>query len=308
MTQKKTMTLDEFAAYIQEELPKLMAEKYDPELYKFDAFKVRKNNGIELTALSVSKLGEAQWISPIFYVNGYFEDFRNGKISMDWVLKQTVEFFMTDYEIPDRNSVEDLGKIIKDFEKVKDKIIAVPVNVAKNKDLLKNVPHVMYLDFAVVYRIALRNNDVVFMSTLVSNEEFSSWGISLQELHFTALKNSGKESVCNSISIREYLVESIKADMKEKGTPEEAIKAEMDAYISGFSEVFAENDRLTVVSNEQHLYGAAAILYDELFKKLSKNPDNVLIIFPVSVNDIVAFSVMENPDNFPLLKDIAHIV
>ena len=87
MTQKKTMTLDEFAAYIQEELPKLMAEKYDPELYKFDVFKVRKNNGIELTALSVSKLGEAQWISPIFYVNGYFEDFRNGKISMDWVLK-----------------------------------------------------------------------------------------------------------------------------------------------------------------------------------------------------------------------------
>ena len=46
MTQKKTMTLDEFAAYIQEELPKLMAEKYDPELYKFDVFKVRKNNGM----------------------------------------------------------------------------------------------------------------------------------------------------------------------------------------------------------------------------------------------------------------------
>lgn len=35
MTQKKTMTLDEFAAYIQEELPKLMAEKYDPKQYKF---------------------------------------------------------------------------------------------------------------------------------------------------------------------------------------------------------------------------------------------------------------------------------
>ena len=66
MTQKKTMTLDEFAAYIQEELPKLMAEKYDPKQYKFSVFKVRKNNGVELTALSVSKLGEAQWISPTF--------------------------------------------------------------------------------------------------------------------------------------------------------------------------------------------------------------------------------------------------
>lgn len=308
MTQKKTMTLDEFAAYIQEELPKLMAEKYDPKQYKFSVFKVRKNNGVELTALSVSKLGETQWISPTFYVDGYFEDFRNGKISMDLVLKQTVEFFMTDYEIPDRNSVEDLGKIIKDFEKVKDKIIAVPVNVAKNKDLLKNVPHVMYLDFAVVYRIALSNNDDVFMSTLVSNEEFSSWDIPLHELHFTALKNSGKEFVCNSISIREYLVESVKAGMKEKRIPEEVIKAEIDTYISGFSEVFAENDRLTVVSNKQHVYGAAAILYDELFKNLLKNPDNILLIFPVSVNDIVTFSVMENPDIFPLLKDIAYIV
>ena len=56
------------------------------------------------------------------------------------------------------------------------------------------------------------------------------------------------------------------------------------------------------------MYGAAAILYDELFKNLSKNPDNILIIFPVSVNDIVVFSVMKNPDIFPLLKDIAHIV
>ena len=81
-----------------------------------------------------------------------------------------------------------------DIEKVRPKIKMKLINYEMNKELLEQVPHVSFLDLAVVFVVVLeRDYDKCYPSILIKNNHMGLWNISTMELFDIAMKNTADD-------------------------------------------------------------------------------------------------------------------
>lgn len=135
----------------------------------------------------------------------------------------------------------------------KDKIIFCLVHAAENERLLKEVPHRIMLDLAVIYRVLLRADDGGFNSTIINNEIAEELGVTEDELFALAEKNT-------PMILRE--------------------------------EIHCCEGAFAILTNEFHLLGAACLLYPGLLKKLATELDGDLYVLPSSIHEVFLVPVI----------------
>ena len=106
--------------------------------------KVEKNNGVVITSLSGKREDNKEWLS--VGLDSYYTAYKEG-MDLEQLEADIYDLFNT-FEKPGYP----LGDL-EDFDKVKDKIFYKLVNYDKNLDTLKEVPHIPYLDLAVVFYV-----------------------------------------------------------------------------------------------------------------------------------------------------------
>ena len=127
-----------------------------------------KTNGITLTGISSNASG----ISPIFYVNNYFED----DVPIDLVVDECRNFFSNYAEA---SFDTDFLNNVKCFDNVKNLIAARIVNRELNTNLRVKAPFRDVMgDLTVFYYIVLdRPESDSYRSILISNSWLSLWNI-----------------------------------------------------------------------------------------------------------------------------------
>lgn len=245
------MDFNVFVENIVDLLQKRMGESYEIKVTK-----VTKNNDIQLTGVILMK--ESDTISPTIYLEGLYAEYQNGT-----ALEELVEKIITFYkeQMPDSDLDMDF---FQDFKQVKDRIFYKLVSFEKNRRLLETLPHYRWHDLAIIFYYAMEEEKVGRASITIHQHHLAMWGQSMDTLYRVAQGNmrSGKPELL--VSMKDLLEEMVGLQLGE------------DTYIPMY-----------VLTNQEKLYGAAALLYSERMKELADRWQSDLLILPSSIHEVL---------------------
>lgn len=269
------MTYEEFKNIIIEKMQHLL-----PPDASIHIQTIIKNNGLKLDGLTISDSGSN--ISPTIFLNYYFEkqayfpDFNAicKDILLTYEHNKTSEYldvsFFTDYNI------------------VKDHLAYRLINYEKNKELLSTVPHVRYLDLAIVFYCLLSISKKGHATILIHKNHLKLWKISAAELY---------QLTCFT-------------------TPR-ILPYDFRNMTSLFSELFGETSLskqdaanaktlfcpMYILTNIQKLFGACCMLYPHLLEHISDKLRSDLFILPSSIHELIILPAADR-SHFEELSDM----
>lgn len=241
------------------EMVRSFFEEVIPEPKQVSIQTVYKNNGVKLDGLVIMEGGAN--VSPTLYLYRYYMMLSEGK-----ALESVLEDILDDYHKYKVGASIDTS-FYTDFSKVSDKIVFKLINLKRNKELLQNVPHIIYLDLAVVfYYIYDMYTNVGNATILIHNSHMDCWKVSLEELNQIAQKNAWKLLPPELLDMDDVLrMMKIETDI-----PDNLIK-----------------ERMFVLTNSRLLFGAACILYDGFIRTFAEKMNSDILILPSSVHETI---------------------
>ena len=253
------MTKQEFNTEIAEEIRRQIADKTEIMLHS-----VSKNNGLVLDALTIMYPGTCA--APTMYLEPYYRDFLQGES-----IENLADRLLSDngaYLLPEFTDPEEL----ETFDKAEDRIRYRLVNYDMNREMLKNVPHIRFLDLAKIYCMIMEVDDG-FASAIIRNSDLEDWNISLEELDRKAEKNMAEYEPARVEPLRE-LIRSI-----SPGALRETEDEDIDPDTFGAA--------LYVLSTKNRLFGASCLLYPGLMSDLASQFESGFFILPSSVHELL---------------------
>lgn len=217
---------------------------------------VTKNNGNKLTGIYI--LERDTNVAPTIYLEYYYEEYMSGK-TMDWVMQEIVA-------IHEKNKMPRIDvSFFTDYEKIKHVIAMKLVNYHSNMELLKDIPHIRFLDLAIIFYCVLdaQENQEAFIT--ITNEHLRTWNISKERLYEWAQDNTQKVLPCELIDMAE-VVES----------PLEKI--------------------MYILTNKKKQYGATCILYEGVLREIAQRLHSDFYILPSSVHEVILLPTNDDGD------------
>lgn len=143
---------------------------------------VEKLNGAKHYGLIILEPGNN--IAPTLYLEPFFDMYLHTK---NW--KGTVDRIVRAYQADSFPKRLDMGWF-KDFEKVRGLIFHKLVNFDANTELLEGIPYTRYLDFAIIYCVYYKDDEIGSGSILIHNSHLEAWGCTTQNLARLAEENT----------------------------------------------------------------------------------------------------------------------
>lgn len=224
---------------------------------------VTKTN-TKLTALVISE--EGQFLCPTIYLDPYYAIYCSGA-----PLEVIVDAIVFSYEESKDSRIEFDVEAFKKWDEVRANISFKLINTERNSEILKEAPHVDFLDLSAVFYVEVDTHDGGIGSVLVKYEVMKLWGVSEADLYEVATENFR-----NSGIICKSMFETLLGFRPELG----------DDIIE---EILSEgNPPMFVISNKKGSLGAAVMLFKEVFRDLAEKLQDDLFILPSSVHEIIA--------------------
>ncbi len=276
---KTLLSYDQFKQMLLEMLEALIPPEAALHLQS-----VTKNNQIHLDGLAI--LNTDKNISPTIYINYYYDDYvdhfgsqiEDDAISTESFADELSHYFLDlshtilkihQENLPPTNFNVDF---FQDFENVKEQLVFKLVNYDKNKDLLRKIPHIPYLDLAIVFLCYL---DPLFGSNatiLITNEHLNLWKIKDQMLYEIAIHNTPK-ILPEELSTMEELIGNL---MLSSGD---------ECFEGAFCDSCASD--MYILSNASKVFGASCILYQNLLHHLSDHFSSSFYLLPSSIHEVI---------------------
>lgn len=245
---------------------------------------VLKNNGLVLTGLSINE--DSVNISPTIYLNNYLEDYESGVMTLDNIVDDI-------YDIYKRNKMKrsvDM-RFFMNFDKVEDRIIFKLINAKMNEQLLRDVPHIKYLDFAIVFQCLISEEEYGNATILIHNAHLKIWHTTVEELHQKALINTPRLQKCNIVNMRDVLIEMMMTNEME------------NADCSEIPDSFP----MYVLSNKARVQGASCILYPNVLKQFAEKINSDVYVLPSSLHECILMPATGKEDAAELKNIVCQV-
>lgn len=179
---------------------------------------------------------------------------------------------------------------ITDFATVKGKICFKLVNAGRNAAMLREVPHRLWQDLAVVYYVVVSKESAGGVSSLaVKNDIMGLWGVDEPALYELARQNMPALFGAEITPISD-VIDAMLREMKECG---------QIAALPDMEE--PENlPPLYVATNECKCHGAAVLLYDGVLERFAERCGSDFYILPSSVHETLFLPVLPGKDGYML--------
>lgn len=230
------MTYREFIDTIEKKIQERVGEEEVIQQYE-----TMKNNGVNRIGL-VHRKPQVN-MSPTIYMEEFYEQYQDGAS-----IAELVETICNIYQqVSEKPPVQVEDAL--DYHKIKHKIAYKLIHLEKNCELLKEVPHDIFENLAVVPYVIFENSDLGIATLQIRNEHLKSWGIDRETVLTQAVRNSFK--------ILPAKVEQL-------------------------------TDYLYVITNSKGHFGAAALLYPWVLQSLYEKLEENYYILPSSVHELIA--------------------
>jgi hypothetical protein len=243
---------------------------------------VPKNNSKMWTGIVIR--GKGRNIAPTVYLEELFKMYRNGK-PLDEICR-TIQRIHTETNPAGNFDVSS----ITDFAAVKGKICFKLVNAGRNAAMLREVPHRLWQDLAVVYYVVISKESAGGVSSLaVKNDIMGLWGVDEPALYELARQNMPALFGAEITPISD-VIDAMLREMKECG---------QIAALPDMEE--PENlPPLYVATNECKCHGAAVLLYDGVLEGFAERCGSDFYILPSSVHETLFLPVLPGKDGYML--------
>lgn len=217
--------------------------------------KVLKTN-VRLDGLTIGQEGET--ISPIVYMEPFYESLEKG-ISIDTVTDRILNHYYLSKFCSGYLDIPSLP----DLSHIKNRLYVELVNRHLNRELMKDIPHALFLDdFAVTIRCLLNVTENGSVSFLIHNSHLNLWQTDWETLISHALYNTRKMLGVHLEMVDDFLHKN-RPEMRKEDIPKAP---------------------LWMMTNHYKLSGAATVLFNDKLAEFSKEHGNFYVIFS-SVNE-----------------------
>lgn len=234
--------------------------------YKITINQVVKNNGLNLSGMVIMEKGRTT--APTIYMDGFYMEYCDGK-KMDTIIEDIMDIYNRN-----KQSCNIDFEFFTEFDRVKDKLVYKILNYEANKELLKDVPHIKYMDLAIVYYVLVEAEGMGYGSVLIHNNHMEVWNTSKEDIHNIACKNTPQ-----LMKPKVFTMENLMKQMMGESVAEHNI---LEEDSDEFKEIF-----LFVLTNEQKYFGASTIIYNGLLKKIANKVNDDLFILPSSIHELI---------------------
>ena len=252
------MNYKEFLDEVKRNILEFMPAEYETAAVRLDGN--MKNNNVVKHGISIHQTDEI--ITPILYLEEYFESYENGA-SLESVFTSIANEYL-------KNTIKEPAfnmESITDYEKAKERITTKVVAVKHNKSLLSDRPFTKLDDLAVVYQIELKNSELGQATIPINHQMMERWGVTTNDIHELAINNTERSNPSTLMALESVLF----------GTEENFLEPE-NSY---------ERCSMLVLTNENKLGGAAALANSDILSKVAQVIDDSFYILPSSVQEVL---------------------
>ena len=239
--------------------------------YELTLRPIEKNNGVILNGLTIGK-GKEDEVKPTIYLEPYYEQYLK-EHSVEQIVSDIVNLYKGT-EVPEHILN---AETLNEFDQIKDRIMFRVINTDANEVLLRDLPHIPYLDLSVVFFLALERSEEGQLTALIRNTHMQKWGVSLLDLQKAAYANTPREYPAQIQSMSDLLREIAQKNMGEHYDP-----ALMDELLGS-----DDLSPLYVLSNTNGLYGASCMIYQDVLKDFADRIQADIILLPSSVHEVL---------------------
>ena len=163
-------------------------------------------------------------------------------------------------------------KNLGDYEGyVKEHLLLQLVPVSGNEDMLRQAPHRVVEDLAIVYRIIVSCGPEGMRSVLINNDNLNLYGISADELHRDVLENAPKNFPASIRSIVDVLLEQCGGSIQE-------VERDPDAPV------------MYVATSSSGYFGAGCLFYPDFLRTATETIGGGFFVIPSSIHEVLLLS------------------
>lgn len=244
------------------------------EKIKIELQEIQKNNGVKLTGLLMTDA--ASNIAPTIYLEDFYKEYQKEK-----EISQIILDIIRAYDKVRRHQKIDMD-FFSDYERAKERVCFKLIHYGRNRELLQQIPHIPYLNLAIVFYYAYENAALGKGTILIRHSQKEQWGISVEELYKVAMENTRRLFPPRVVNIREVLSDILGGE----GTGED------QSFCPNGNEI-----PMYVLTNPDKILGAAGLLYSDQLKKVADRLQSNLFILPSSVHEVILLpDCGEKPD------------
>ena len=218
---------------------------------------LEKNNGIIMDGLSVRKEGKR--VAPMIYLDSYYREYLDGR-SLRGICDQILEC-CEDSDFEEHFDVD----FFREPERVRPTVAYRLINYEKNRELLQEIPHLPFLDLAVIFYSLLTGTPVGHATVLIRNSHLELWGKNTSWLYEAAKENTEKLLPKRLVSMEDMIYELSEGK-------QEAEYAGVPMY---------------VLTNSRKSFGAACLLYDGVLGECFRRLEESYYLIPSSVHEVI---------------------
>ncbi len=167
-------------------------------------------------------------------------------------------------------------QLFSGYEKVRSRLFMRVCGRSRNTEMLKLVPHKRFRDLAFTYHVMMNAEVDGLATTMITNTMLEQFGITQQQLHEDAIKNSEE--------ILPVRVEKVGDLLERAGISRTEL------------EELGEGMKMTVITNSVGIDGASAFFYPGIADKVAKELGGNYYILPSSIHEVLAVPVSVGSD------------
>ncbi len=227
---------------------------------------VLKNNGRRLDGLLILYPGEN--IAPSIYLNSYYTSYSKGAPLED--ILEDIKGIYEKHRIPVPFDIS----IFQHFERIQKKIFFRLINQSSNLELLSDVPHLPFLDLAIVFFLSLENETIGSSTALIHNKHLELWNTTKEELFPLARSNTRTLAGYEILPMEQLLFPEIKSE------------ASFPSYAA---------HTLFVLSSHTRAFGAACLLYEDILASFADEIQDDFYVLPSSIHEVLLIPAKKSP-------------
>lgn len=218
---------------------------------------VRKNNDVILHGLTIHS--EQSNIAPTIYLESFYTLYQKGT-PIEKVIEKILKMYQE--SIPKKKINMDF---FRDYEKVKGRIIYRLIHAERNKELLKDIPHIPFWDLAICFSYAFWSEELGDGMILIHNNHMENWNVNYSQLMKQAEENTQRLFPMTFYSMNEILKQ---------------MHVDIDLSLN-------EEEQLYILTNNQKLHGAAVILYPQTLTQVARRLQSDFFVIPSSIHEVL---------------------
>lgn len=239
---------------------------------------VEKNNGVVLDAVVLK--GEKEQVLPTIYLEELYSLYEQGAD-----LEQIAGHVLCEEE-KWKGEVEFSLEEFEDYTRARTSVFYKLVNYQMNERMLKRVPHIHYLDLAVVFYYRVEQGRFPGGSVLIHNNNLVTWGITKSQLMKDAAFNTSRKLPYSFMGM-------------------ETLIAELSGEVA--SESHQKEELMYVLTNEEKYYGAAVLLYPHVLSHIGTLLKRNFFVLPSSVHECILVPDQGHYTRFELMKMVREV-